>query len=99
MAAGHSLSALLPRVGAVRNLGPTSWQLADTAAGCIDAFWQAYHDDEGGPHGGFLPDDVADEAQSKDHSSSPSGGAPASPLLGARYRKDNTGMSATSVVT
>ncbi len=45
-AAGRSLSVLLPRVGAVRNLGPTSWQIADTAAGRIDAFWQAGHDDE-----------------------------------------------------
>ncbi len=39
-AAGRSLSAALPHVGAVRNLGPTSWQIADTAAGRIDAFWE-----------------------------------------------------------
>ncbi|QUQ63395.1 inositol monophosphatase family protein [Kutzneria sp. CA-103260] len=39
-AAGRSLSAVLPHVGAVRNLGPTTWQLADTAAGRIDAFWE-----------------------------------------------------------
>jgi len=45
-AAGRSLSALLPLVGAVRNLGPTSWQIADTAAGRIDAFWQYGRDDE-----------------------------------------------------
>ncbi|POX43347.1 inositol monophosphatase family protein [Streptomyces sp. Ru72] len=38
--AGRSLAALLPHVGAVRNLGPTSWQIADTGAGRLDAFWQ-----------------------------------------------------------
>lgn len=38
--AGRSLAAVLPYVGAVRNLGPTSWQIADTAAGRLDAFWQ-----------------------------------------------------------
>ncbi|MFD0328195.1 inositol monophosphatase family protein [Streptacidiphilus monticola] len=44
-AAGRSLSALLPHVGAVRNLGPTSWQIADTAAGRMDGFWQFGTDD------------------------------------------------------
>lgn len=39
-AAGRALGAVLPGVGAVRNLGPTSWQIADTAAGRLDAFWQ-----------------------------------------------------------
>jgi myo-inositol-1(or 4)-monophosphatase len=43
--AGASLSAVLPVVGAVRNLGPTSWQIADTAAGRIDAFWEFGTDD------------------------------------------------------
>lgn len=43
--AGRSLAALLPHVGAVRNLGPTSWQIADTAAGRIDAFWEFGRDD------------------------------------------------------
>jgi len=38
-AAGRALAAVLPRVGAVRNLGPTSWQVADVAGGRIDAFW------------------------------------------------------------
>ncbi|MDT3396382.1 inositol monophosphatase [Streptomyces sp. B1866] len=38
--AGRSLTAVLPAVAAVRNLGPTSWQIADTAAGRLDAFWQ-----------------------------------------------------------
>lgn len=37
-AAGRALSALLPAVGAVRNFGPTSWQLAEVGAGRIDAF-------------------------------------------------------------
>ncbi|MFI5704824.1 inositol monophosphatase family protein [Streptomyces xanthochromogenes] len=46
LAAGRSLSVLLPQVGAVRNLGPTSWQIADTAAGRLDAFWQYGRDDE-----------------------------------------------------
>jgi fructose-1,6-bisphosphatase/inositol monophosphatase family enzyme len=31
---------LLPAVGAVRNFGPTSWQVADMASGRIDAFWE-----------------------------------------------------------
>ncbi|MEU7059228.1 inositol monophosphatase [Streptomyces sp. NPDC046197] len=43
--AGRSLTAVLPHVGAVRNLGPTSWQIADTAAGRLDAFWQFGRDD------------------------------------------------------
>ncbi|MCF4138756.1 inositol monophosphatase [Streptomyces sp. Tue 6430] len=43
--AGRSLSALLPHVGAVRNLGATSWQIADTAAGRMDGFWQYGIDD------------------------------------------------------
>ncbi|MEV0067512.1 MULTISPECIES: inositol monophosphatase [unclassified Amycolatopsis] len=37
--AGRSLSAVLPHVGAVRNLGPTSLQIADVAAGRMDGFW------------------------------------------------------------
>jgi myo-inositol-1(or 4)-monophosphatase len=45
LAAGQSLSAMLPHAGAVRNLGPTSWQVADTAAGRIDAFWEYGVDD------------------------------------------------------
>ncbi|MFJ5533109.1 inositol monophosphatase family protein [Streptomyces sp. NPDC093261] len=43
--AGRSLAAVLPRVAAVRNLGPTSWQIADTAAGRLDAFWEFGRDD------------------------------------------------------
>ncbi|MGT2526715.1 inositol monophosphatase family protein [Streptomyces nojiriensis] len=43
--AGRSLSAVLPAVGAVRNLGPTSWQIADVAAGRLDAFWEYGRDD------------------------------------------------------
>jgi myo-inositol-1(or 4)-monophosphatase len=39
-AAGRALTALLPAVGAVRNLGPTSWQVADVASGRIDAFYE-----------------------------------------------------------
>lgn len=38
--AGASLSRVLESVGAVRNLGPTSWQVADVAAGRLDAFWE-----------------------------------------------------------
>ncbi|MFJ5973042.1 inositol monophosphatase family protein [Streptomyces sp. NPDC093060] len=48
--AGRSLAAVLPRVGAVRNLGPTGWQIADTAAGRLDAFWQFGRD-----HANLLP--------------------------------------------
>jgi myo-inositol-1(or 4)-monophosphatase len=44
-AAGRSLSAVLPSVGAVRSFGPTSWQIADTAAGRIDAFWEFGRDE------------------------------------------------------
>ncbi|GGS23810.1 hypothetical protein GCM10010269_73310 [Streptomyces humidus] len=43
--AGRSLSALLPKAGAVRNLGATSWQVADTADGRLDGFWQYGSDD------------------------------------------------------
>lgn len=43
--AGRALAAVLPKVGAVRNLGPTSWQIADTAAGRIDAFWEFGRDE------------------------------------------------------
>lgn len=38
--AGRSLSAVLADVGAVRNLGPTSLQLAYVACGRLDAFWE-----------------------------------------------------------
>jgi myo-inositol-1(or 4)-monophosphatase len=37
---GQAQAAVLPLAGAVRNLGPTSWQIADVAAGRLDAFWQ-----------------------------------------------------------
>lgn len=43
--AGRSLAAVLPQVAAVRNLGPTSWQIADAAAGRLDAFWEFGRDD------------------------------------------------------
>jgi nucleoid-associated protein Lsr2 len=56
--AGTSLTAVLPHAGAVRNLGPTSWQIADTAAGRLDAFWQ-FGTDDGNLLGGAL---VAREA-------------------------------------
>ncbi|WP_439384194.1 inositol monophosphatase family protein [Amycolatopsis lexingtonensis] len=39
-AAGRSLTAVLREAAAVRNLGPTSWQVADVAAGRLDLFWQ-----------------------------------------------------------
>ncbi|MFC4081305.1 inositol monophosphatase family protein [Amycolatopsis samaneae] len=38
--AGRALPEMLGRVVAVRNLGPTSWQLADVASGRLDLFWQ-----------------------------------------------------------
>lgn len=38
-AAGAAMAAVLPRAGAVRNLGPTSWQVADVAGGRLDGFW------------------------------------------------------------
>jgi myo-inositol-1(or 4)-monophosphatase len=37
---GLSLSAVLAAAGAVRNLGPTSWQIAEVGAGRLDGFWQ-----------------------------------------------------------
>lgn len=43
--AGRSLAAVLPAVAAVRNLGPTSWQIADVAAGRLDAFWEFGRDE------------------------------------------------------
>jgi myo-inositol-1(or 4)-monophosphatase len=44
--AASSFATLLPVVGAVRNFGPTSWQIADTAAGRLDLFWEYGHDEE-----------------------------------------------------
>ncbi len=38
-AAGAALAAVLPHVGGIRNLGPTSWQIADVAGGRLDGFW------------------------------------------------------------
>jgi myo-inositol-1(or 4)-monophosphatase len=29
-----------PKIGVVRNLGPTSWQVADVASGRVDVFWE-----------------------------------------------------------
>jgi myo-inositol-1(or 4)-monophosphatase len=39
-ATARANSVLLPRIGVLRNLGPTSWQIADVASGRIDAFWE-----------------------------------------------------------
>ena len=39
-ATSRAIAHLLPAVGAHRNLGPTSWQVADVASGRLDAFWQ-----------------------------------------------------------
>jgi myo-inositol-1(or 4)-monophosphatase len=39
-AAGRAMTLLLPAVGAVRNLGPTSWQVADVASGRMDVFFE-----------------------------------------------------------
>lgn len=68
---GRAMAAVLPLVGAVRNLGPTSWQLADVAAGRLDAFWQLGQDD-GNLLGGVL---IAREA-----------GAPVTDCHGAPWR-------------
>jgi myo-inositol-1(or 4)-monophosphatase len=38
--AARALGILLPVTGAIRNLGPTSWQVADVASGRLDAFWE-----------------------------------------------------------
>ncbi|MEU2563812.1 inositol monophosphatase family protein [Streptomyces longispororuber] len=43
--AGRALSAVVPAVAAVRNLGPVSWQVADVAAGRLHAFWLCGRDD------------------------------------------------------
>jgi len=43
--AGASLTAVLRVAGAVRNLGATSWQVADVASGRLDAFCQYGADD------------------------------------------------------
>jgi len=39
-ATGRAMTVLLPAVGAVRNLGPTSWQIADVASGRMDFFFE-----------------------------------------------------------
>ncbi|GAB7068424.1 inositol monophosphatase [Mycobacterium hodleri] len=44
--AARSLAKMLPIVGAVRNFGPTSLQIADTAAGRVDIFWEYGRDEE-----------------------------------------------------
>jgi len=56
--ASRSIGKALLVAGAVRNLGPTSWQIADVASGRIDAFWQ-YGADDGNLLGASL---VAQEA-------------------------------------
>ncbi|RLK58287.1 inositol monophosphatase family protein [Actinokineospora cianjurensis] len=38
-AAGLALPGMLDRVAALRNLGPTSWQVAEVGAGRVDLFW------------------------------------------------------------
>jgi myo-inositol-1(or 4)-monophosphatase len=38
--AGQAYAAMLPVTGAIRNLGPTSWQVADVASGRLDGFWE-----------------------------------------------------------
>jgi myo-inositol-1(or 4)-monophosphatase len=43
--AARAMSILLPATGAIRNLGPTSWQVADVASGRLDAFWEYGRDD------------------------------------------------------
>jgi myo-inositol-1(or 4)-monophosphatase len=50
---GKSLSALVAEAGAVRNLGPTSLQLAYVACGRLDAFWE-YGEDTFNCLGGSL---------------------------------------------
>jgi len=42
---GSSLASVLLVAGAVRNLGPTSWQVADVAGGRLDGFWEFGVDD------------------------------------------------------
>jgi myo-inositol-1(or 4)-monophosphatase len=39
-ATARAVGKLLPSIGALRNLGPTAWQIADVASGRVDAFWQ-----------------------------------------------------------
>jgi myo-inositol-1(or 4)-monophosphatase len=43
--AARSLAVMLADVGIVRNLGATSWQVADVAGGRIDGFWMYGVDD------------------------------------------------------
>ncbi|HEV2636232.1 MAG TPA: inositol monophosphatase [Actinocrinis sp.] len=57
-ATGRAMPVLLPAAGPHRNLGPTSWQVADVASGRMDAFWQ-YGQDAGNLLGASL---VAREA-------------------------------------
>ena len=78
-AAGRAMSVLLPAVGAHRNLGPTSWQVADVASGRLDAFWQ-YGRDPGNLLAAAL---VAAEA-----------GAVVTDLDGSPWRADSAGFLA-----
>jgi myo-inositol-1(or 4)-monophosphatase len=39
-ATGRAMTLVLPAVGVVRNLGPTSWQVADVASGRMDIFFE-----------------------------------------------------------
>jgi myo-inositol-1(or 4)-monophosphatase len=41
----RAMAILLPVTGVMRNLGPTSWQVADVASGRLDAFWEYGRDD------------------------------------------------------
>ena len=43
--AGRSLAVMLGAAGIVRNLGATSWQVADVAGGRLDGFWMYGVDD------------------------------------------------------
>ncbi|GLZ40833.1 inositol monophosphatase family protein [Actinokineospora sp. NBRC 105648] len=45
-AAGHALPGMLAAAGAVRGLAPTSWQVAEVAAGRVDVFWEFGRDAE-----------------------------------------------------
>jgi myo-inositol-1(or 4)-monophosphatase len=55
---GQTYADMLGAAGAIRNLGPTSWQVADVASGRLDGFW------EFGPDAGNLvgPSLIAREA-------------------------------------
>jgi hypothetical protein len=52
------MSRRLPAVGIIRNLGPTSWQVADVASGREDVFWEFGRDSANLLAGSLIADEA-----------------------------------------